>query len=84
MRDTYRDKQRDRDGEKPRDEERKNEKIERDPEVYVIIMLLMFVYAYYWWGIVEAHAPQRYNWNGYKKLLQIVRDLKLKIQVCRA
>lgn len=33
-----------------------------------------------WWGIVEAHAPQQYNWNGYKKLFQIVRDLKLKIQ----
>lgn len=37
-----------------------------------------------WWGIVEAHAPQQYNWNGYKKLFQIVRDLKLKIQVCNA
>lgn len=37
-----------------------------------------------WWGIVEAHAPQQYNWNGYKKLFQIVRDLNLKIQVCRA
>ncbi|CAK9134411.1 unnamed protein product [Ilex paraguariensis] len=34
-----------------------------------------------WWGIVEAHAPQQYNWNGYKKLFQIVRDLKLKLQV---
>lgn len=34
-----------------------------------------------WWGIVEAHAPQEYNWNGYKKLFQIVRDLKLKLQV---
>ncbi|XP_078427515.1 beta-amylase 2, chloroplastic-like isoform X2 [Wolffia australiana] len=34
-----------------------------------------------WWGIVEAHAPQKYNWQGYKKLFQIVRDLKLKIQV---
>ncbi|KAJ8450223.1 hypothetical protein Cgig2_033417 [Carnegiea gigantea] len=34
-----------------------------------------------WWGIVGAHAPQHYNWNGYKKLFQIVRDLGLKLQV---
>ncbi|CAL1398934.1 unnamed protein product [Linum trigynum] len=34
-----------------------------------------------WWGIVEAHAPQEYNWHGYKKLCQIVRQLKLKLQV---
>ncbi|KAL6569502.1 Leucine-rich repeat receptor-like serine/threonine-protein kinase bam2 [Orobanche minor] len=34
-----------------------------------------------WWGIVEAHAPQHYNWRGYKKLFQIVRDLELKLQV---
>ncbi|XP_021849858.2 beta-amylase 7 isoform X2 [Spinacia oleracea] len=34
-----------------------------------------------WWGIVEAHAPQEYNWNGYKRLFQIVKDLKLKLQV---
>ncbi|KAK1314113.1 Beta-amylase 7 [Acorus calamus] len=34
-----------------------------------------------WWGIVEAHAPQKYNWNGYKRLFQIVRELKLKLQV---
>ncbi|CAH9097070.1 unnamed protein product [Cuscuta europaea] len=34
-----------------------------------------------WWGIVEAHAPQLYNWNGYRRLFQIVRDLKLKLQV---
>ncbi|KAK1290103.1 Beta-amylase 7 [Acorus calamus] len=34
-----------------------------------------------WWGIVEAHAPQKYNWNGYKRLCQIVRELKLKLQV---
>lgn len=35
-----------------------------------------------WWGIVESNAPQQYNWSGYKKLFQIVRDLKLKLQVC--
>ncbi|KAL3829663.1 hypothetical protein ACJIZ3_018465 [Penstemon smallii] len=34
-----------------------------------------------WWGIVEAHAPQQYNWSGYKRLFQIVRDLELKLQV---
>lgn len=34
-----------------------------------------------WWGIVEAHAPLEYNWNGYKKLFQMVRELKLKLQV---
>ncbi|XP_010934795.1 beta-amylase 2, chloroplastic isoform X5 [Elaeis guineensis] len=34
-----------------------------------------------WWGIVEAHAPQEYNWNGYKQLFQMVRELKLKLQV---
>ncbi|CAM8903635.1 unnamed protein product [Rhodiola kirilowii] len=34
-----------------------------------------------WWGIVEAHASQQYNWRGYHKLFQIVRDLKLKLQV---
>ncbi|KAL0907661.1 hypothetical protein M5K25_022082 [Dendrobium thyrsiflorum] len=34
-----------------------------------------------WWGIVEAHAPQEYNWHGYRRLFQIVRELKLKLQV---
>lgn len=34
-----------------------------------------------WWGIVEARGPQQYNWNGYKRLFQIVRDLDLKLQV---
>ncbi|KAM7275703.1 hypothetical protein ACFE04_017569 [Oxalis oulophora] len=34
-----------------------------------------------WWGVVEAHSPQEYNWSGYKRLFQIVRELKLKIQV---
>ncbi|CAN6568119.1 unnamed protein product [Malus baccata var. baccata] len=35
-----------------------------------------------WWGIVEGHAPQEYNWNGYKRLFQMVRELKLKLQEC--
>lgn len=34
-----------------------------------------------WWGIVEAHSPQEYNWIGYKRLFQMVRELKLKLQV---
>ena len=34
------------------------------------------------WGIVEAHAPQQYNWHSYKQLFQIVRELRLKLQVC--
>ncbi|EXC06819.1 Beta-amylase 7 [Morus notabilis] len=34
-----------------------------------------------WWGIVEGHVPQEYNWNGYKRLFQMVRELKLKLQV---
>ncbi|OMO78781.1 Glycoside hydrolase, family 14B, plant [Corchorus capsularis] len=34
-----------------------------------------------WWGIVEAHTPQLYNWSGYRKLFQMVRDLGLKLQV---
>ncbi|KAL5981480.1 Leucine-rich repeat receptor-like serine/threonine-protein kinase bam2 [Asimina triloba] len=34
-----------------------------------------------WWGIVESHVPQEYNWTGYKRLFQMVRDLKLKLQV---
>lgn len=36
-----------------------------------------------WWGIVEAHTPQVYNWSGYKRLFQIVRELGLKLQVQR-
>lgn len=34
-----------------------------------------------WWGIVERHAPQQYNWSAYKSLFQIVCDLELKLQV---
>ncbi|KAL0002481.1 hypothetical protein SO802_016262 [Lithocarpus litseifolius] len=29
----------------------------------------------------QANAPQVYNWSGYRRLFQIVRDLKLKLQV---
>ncbi|XP_010540283.1 PREDICTED: beta-amylase 2, chloroplastic [Tarenaya hassleriana] len=34
-----------------------------------------------WWGIVEAHTPQVYNWSGYRKLFRMIHDLGLKIQV---
>ncbi|KAG8057798.1 hypothetical protein GUJ93_ZPchr0002g24955 [Zizania palustris] len=34
-----------------------------------------------WWGNVEPHRPQEYNWTGYKKLFHIIRELKLKLQV---
>ncbi|KAL5572851.1 hypothetical protein UlMin_022448, partial [Ulmus minor] len=34
-----------------------------------------------WWGIVEARSPQVYNWDGYRRLFQIVRDLNLKLKV---
>uniref|UniRef100_A0ACD5XW21 Uncharacterized protein n=2 Tax=Avena sativa TaxID=4498 RepID=A0ACD5XW21_AVESA len=34
-----------------------------------------------WWGNVEAHGPQEYNWTGYRRLFHIVRELKLKLQV---
>ncbi|WCJ22796.1 beta-amylase 7 [Euphorbia peplus] len=34
-----------------------------------------------WWGIVEAQGPQEYNWSGYTRLFQMVREVKLKLQV---
>ncbi|KAL5572852.1 hypothetical protein UlMin_022449 [Ulmus minor] len=34
-----------------------------------------------WWGIVESPSPQVYNWDGYRRLFQIVRDLNLKLKV---
>lgn len=37
-----------------------------------------------WWGIVESHTPQQYNWSGYRRLFQLVRDLNLKVQVSDA
>ncbi|XP_073038359.1 beta-amylase 7-like [Primulina eburnea] len=37
-----------------------------------------------WWGVVEAHAPQEYNWNGYKRLFQILQELKMKLRVLMA
>ncbi|XP_020687661.1 beta-amylase 2, chloroplastic [Dendrobium catenatum] len=34
-----------------------------------------------WWGIVEANGPQKYNWQGYKQLFQMVQEISLKLQV---
>ncbi|KAG9154485.1 hypothetical protein Leryth_020503 [Lithospermum erythrorhizon] len=34
-----------------------------------------------WWGIVESHTPNQYNWTGYRSLFHIVRELGLKLQV---
>ncbi|KAK4803408.1 hypothetical protein SAY86_003225 [Trapa natans] len=34
-----------------------------------------------WWGIVEAHAPQEYNWSGYRRLFQMVHELNLKLRI---
>ncbi|KAL0905122.1 hypothetical protein M5K25_027300 [Dendrobium thyrsiflorum] len=34
-----------------------------------------------WWGIVEANGPQKYSWQGYKQLFQMVQELSLKLQV---
>ncbi|KAM0021305.1 putative beta-amylase [Helianthus debilis subsp. tardiflorus] len=33
------------------------------------------------WGIVEANKPRHYNWEGYKQLFSIIRQLGFKIQV---
>ncbi|KAJ1690932.1 hypothetical protein LUZ63_015087 [Rhynchospora breviuscula] len=34
-----------------------------------------------WWGIVEDQQPRQYNWSGYKRLFQIIKELDLKLQV---
>lgn len=34
-----------------------------------------------WWGIVEAWAPHKYQWSGYRDLFNIIREVKLKLQV---
>ncbi|MFS7934773.1 putative beta-amylase [Helianthus anomalus] len=33
------------------------------------------------WGIVEANKPRHYNWEGYKQLFSIIRQLGFKMQV---
>ena len=40
---------------------------------------------YYGWLLVGnsgGSCPKQYNWHGYKQLFQIVRELRLKLQVC--
>lgn len=34
-----------------------------------------------WWGIVECWSPQKYVWSGYRELFNIIREIKLKLQV---
>lgn len=34
-----------------------------------------------WWGIVECWCPQKYVWNGYRELFNLIREFKLKLQV---
>lgn len=34
-----------------------------------------------WWGIVETWTPRNYIWSGYRDLFNIIRHLKLKLQV---
>ncbi|KAI5066563.1 hypothetical protein GOP47_0019187 [Adiantum capillus-veneris] len=33
-----------------------------------------------WWGIVERDGPGRYNWSGYKELIDMVKKHGLKVQ----
>lgn len=37
-----------------------------------------------WWGIVETWTPRNYIWSGYRDLFNIIRHLKLKLQVVMA
>lgn len=34
-----------------------------------------------WWGLVEAKGPKLYDWSAYRNLFDIVREVKLKLQV---
>lgn len=34
-----------------------------------------------WWGIVEGWSPQKYVWSGYRELFNVIREIKLKLQV---
>ncbi|KAL2901645.1 Beta-amylase 3 chloroplastic [Bienertia sinuspersici] len=34
-----------------------------------------------WWGLVEKDGPQKYNWDGYDELVQMVQRHGLKLQV---
>ncbi|KAK1286434.1 Beta-amylase 8 [Acorus calamus] len=37
-----------------------------------------------WWGISEGWNPQKYVWSGYRELFNIIREVKLKLQVVLA
>lgn len=34
-----------------------------------------------WWGIVEAWAPKKYEWPGYREMFNIIREFGMKLQV---
>ncbi|KAG6407534.1 hypothetical protein SASPL_130526 [Salvia splendens] len=34
-----------------------------------------------WWGLVEKDGPQKYNWEGYAELMNMVKKVGLKLQV---
>jgi beta-amylase len=33
-----------------------------------------------WWGIVEKGGPHKYDWDGYKDLIDMVKQYGLKVQ----
>ncbi|KAL0330979.1 UNVERIFIED_CONTAM: Beta-amylase 8 [Sesamum angustifolium] len=37
-----------------------------------------------WWGIVEAWAPKKYEWAGYREMFNIIREFGMKLQVIMA
>ncbi|KAL0312317.1 UNVERIFIED_CONTAM: Beta-amylase 8 [Sesamum radiatum] len=37
-----------------------------------------------WWGIVEAWAPKKYEWAGYREMFNIIREFGMKLQVLNA
>ena len=36
-----------------------------------------------WWGIIEAWAPKKYEWAGYREMFNIIREFGMKLQVLR-
>lgn len=34
-----------------------------------------------WWGIVEKEGPLKYNWEGYRELLEMIKKNGLKVQM---
>jgi beta-amylase len=33
-----------------------------------------------WWGLVERDRPSVYNWSGYTELMEMLKQLGLKVQ----